>query len=100
MLVSSAASPIGRKPAITAEATPTIQVTRVGTCRVGCVFANHLGSRPSRDMENHTRVTPSMNVNITVRMPMMAPTAMMSASEPSPTDLNAVEKPLSGSISL
>ncbi|CAM5736299.1 hypothetical protein STENM223S_11531 [Streptomyces tendae] len=100
MLVSSAASPMGRNPAMAADANPTIQVTRVGTCRVGWVLANHLGSSPSRDMENHTRVTPSMNVNITVRMPMMAPTAMTSASELSPTDLNAVEKPLSGSMSL
>jgi hypothetical protein len=62
-LVSSAASPIGRNPAMAADATPTIQVTRVGTCRVGWVFANHLGSSSSRDIENHTRVTPSMNVN-------------------------------------
>jgi hypothetical protein len=31
-------------------------------------------------MLNHTRVTPSMNVDITVRMPMIAPTAITSAS--------------------
>jgi hypothetical protein len=84
MLVSSAASPIGRNPAMAPDAKPTIHVTRVGTCRVGCVFANHRGSSPSRDIENHTRVTPSMNVNITVRMPMIAPTAITSASAPSP----------------
>lgn len=40
MLVGSAASPIGRNPATAADATPTIQVTGVGTCRVGWVFAN------------------------------------------------------------
>ncbi len=31
ILVSSAASPIGRNPAITADATPTIQVTQTGS---------------------------------------------------------------------
>ncbi len=98
MLVSSAASAIGTNPAMTPDATPTIQVTRVGTCRVGCVLANHRGSSPSRDIANHTRVTPSMNVNITVRMPMIAPTAITSASPLRPTALNAEEKPLSGSM--
>ncbi len=51
-------------------------------------------------MLNQTRVTPSMKVNITVRMPMIAPTAITSASPLSPTALNAEEKPLSGSMSL
>ncbi len=51
-------------------------------------------------MLNQTRVTPSMNVNMTVRMPMIAPAAMTSASPPSPTDLNALAKPLSLSMSL
>jgi hypothetical protein len=76
MLVSSAASAIGISPATSAERMPASQVTRVGTCRVGWVLANHCGSRPSRLIEYHTLVTPSMNVNITVRMPTTAPTAM------------------------
>jgi predicted nucleic acid-binding Zn ribbon protein len=100
MLVSSAASPIGSRPAMTADATPTIQVIRVGTRRTGSVWANQRGSRPSRLIANHTRVTPSMNVNMTVRIPMMAPTATMSANQLSPTDANAPEKPLSASISV
>ncbi len=99
MLVSSAASLIGRNPAISPEATPTIQVTREGTRRTGCSRANQPGSSPSLLIENHTRVTPSMNVNITVRMPTMAPTAISPASPRSPTEANAEENPLSGSIS-
>jgi hypothetical protein len=39
-----------------------------------------------------------MKVNITVRMPMMAPTAITLAKPDSPTALNAEEKPLFGSI--
>jgi len=74
-------------------------VTRVGTRRTGWTLANQPGSSPSRLIENHTRVTPSMNVNITVRMPMIAPTAITLASPESPTEANAEEKPLSGSMS-
>ena len=98
MLVSSAASLIGSNPAISAETIPTIQVTRVGTLRTGWVLANHRGSSPSRLIENHTRVTPSMKVNITVRMPTIAPAAITLASPDSPTDANAVENPLFGLI--
>lgn len=89
---------MGSRPAIAADTPPTIQVTRMGTRRVGCVLANHFGSRPSRLIANQTRVTPSMNVNITVRMPMMAATAMKLASPGRPTDSKAVEKPLVGLI--
>ena len=39
-------------------------------------------------------------MNITVRMPMIAPTAITSASPLSPTEAKAPEKPLSGSISV
>ena len=35
ILVNSAAWPIGSSPAIAADAIPTIQVIRVGTCRTG-----------------------------------------------------------------
>ncbi len=51
MLVSSAASAIGRNPAITAAAPPSTQVNRLGTCLVGWVLPNHGGSRPSRLIE-------------------------------------------------
>ncbi len=93
MFVSSATIPIGRTPASTAEATPRIQVTRVGTWRFGSVFANHFGMRPSRLIENQTREAPSMNVIKTVTMPTMAPIAMTFATPPSPTEANADEKP-------
>jgi hypothetical protein len=59
------------------------------------VYANQRGSSPSRLIAYRTRVTPSMNVNITVRMPMIAPTAITSASPLSPTEAKAPEKPLS-----
>ena len=39
-----------------------------------------------------------MNVNMTVRMPMMAPTAITLASPDSPTEANAEENPLFGLI--
>ena len=48
MFVSSAASPIGRNPAITAAIIPRTQVIRVGTCVVGDVYPTHFGSSPSR----------------------------------------------------
>jgi hypothetical protein len=44
MLVSSAASPIGRKPAISADATPRIQVIRVGAWCFGSVVDSQAGS--------------------------------------------------------
>ena len=67
MLVRSATSLMGKTPARKAEAIPAIQVTR---CGVPClsVRENHLGRRPSRLMENQTRVTPRRNVSMTVRM--------------------------------
>lgn len=63
------------------------------------VWANLVGSRPSRLIANRTRDAASMNEKSAVRMPTIAPIAMMSAKRSSPTDWNAVEKPLSGSIS-
>ena len=48
MLVSSAASPIGRNPAMRADATPSTQVMRFGTRCFSLVLENHGGSRPSR----------------------------------------------------
>jgi hypothetical protein len=73
MLVSSAASAIGKNPAIRPEPMPTIQVTRTGTRCLRSTAANQLGSSPSRDIENYTRVTAYMNVHITVAIPRMAP---------------------------
>ena len=69
MLVNSAASAIGRKPAIRPEPMPTIQVTRTGTRRWAPHGGDDLRNNPSRDIENHTRVTAYMNVHITVAYP-------------------------------
>jgi hypothetical protein len=44
------------------------------------VAENHLGSRPSRLIENQTRVTPRRKVSITVRMEMTAKAEMTVAT--------------------
>ena len=56
---------------------------------------NQRGSSPSRLIANPTRVAPSMNVNSTVRMPTIAPTAITAPSTGSPTSANAEENALS-----
>ena len=98
MLVSSAASAIGKKAAIRPEPMPTIQVTRTGTRCLASTAANHWGSSPSRDIENHTRVAAYMNVHITVAIPRMAPTEITVAIHGSPTSSNACAKADSGSL--
>ena len=100
MLVSSAASLIGKKPAIRPPRMPTIQVTRTGTRCLASTAANHLGSSPSRDIENHTRVTANMNVNITVAIPRIAPTEIRVAMLGRPTSSNACANADSESISV
>jgi hypothetical protein len=100
MLVSSATTVMGRKPANSAEPMPMIHVTRVGTFRFRSVTANQAGSRPSRLMENQTRDAPSMNVSITVTTLTIAPTATTFATAGRPTDSKAVAKPLSGLMSV
>ena len=100
MLVSSAASAIGRKPAIRPEPMPTIHVTRTGTRCLESTLANHLGSSPSRDIENHTRVTANINVNITVAIPRIAPTEITVAMPGNPTSAKACANADSESSSL
>ena len=99
MFVRSAAARIGRTPASTIATTPAIQVTRCGV-PWRSTRANHGESRPSRLIENHTRVTPSRNVSMTVRIDSTAKIEMMFAITGSPTWLNAEAKPASGLISL
>jgi len=70
---------------------PAIQVTRCGV-PCGSVPENHRGSRPSRLIENQTRVTPSRNVSITVMMEITANAEMVVAIIGRPTDRNATAK--------
>ncbi|CAH0310269.1 hypothetical protein SRABI128_04486 [Microbacterium sp. Bi128] len=99
MLVRSATALIGRMPARIAAPTPAIQVTRWGV-PFRSVFENQPGSRPSRLIENQTRVTPRRKVSITVRMDRTANTEMIVAITGRPTLLKAEAKPALGSISV
>src|SRR3712207_4083236 len=98
MLVRSATARIGKTPASTAEDTPASQVTARGGAPQSNL-AEQVGSKRSRLMENHTRVTPSRKVSMTVRIERTAKTEMMVAIADRPTLLNADAKPAVGSMS-
>lgn len=97
MLVSSAASRTGSRPASTAATTPMIQVARCGTWRRGCRAPNQRGIRPSRLIAYQSREAPIMNEKLTVTMPSTAPIAITVPTPPRPTASNAAEKPRAGS---
>ena len=98
MLVRSATALIGNTPASKGGADPGDPGDAL---RVPCwsVLANQPGSRPSRLMENQTRVTPRRKVSITVRMESTANTEMMVAMTGRPTPVKAEAKPAFGSMS-
>ena len=60
MLERSARVPMSKRPEGMATTKPATQVEKAGVRKSGWTLEKTLGSRPSRDMENHTRDWPSL----------------------------------------
>ncbi len=73
MLERSASVPMSNMPAGIATKNPATQVATSGVRNLLCTRENAAGSRPSRDMANHTRAWPSWNTRIEEIMPISAP---------------------------
>ena len=91
MLTISSSLSIGNTVAVTATTRPTISVMRTGVpCRP--VLASCVGSSPSRDIANSTRVWPSTSTMTTVVRPASAPIEITLAAQSMPFSANAVAR--------
>ena len=71
MFDSFATVPISSSPAGIATTNPATHVANAGVRNRGWMREKMSGSRPSRDMANHTRACPSWNTRIDEIMPSM-----------------------------
>jgi hypothetical protein len=89
LIISSSSSTLDR-PAISATTTPTPICSRTGVWNRGEVRETLRGSRPSRLIENTTRVRPSSSTMITEVRPTRIPTEITLPAQSAPTSTNAV----------
>ena len=79
--------PMSRMPPGMPTRNPAIHVAVAGVRKRGCTRLNILGSRPSRDIENHTRAWPSWKTSSDEIMPIIAPKSTASSVQCSSADL-------------
>ncbi|MNW55376.1 hypothetical protein D3C74_330330 [compost metagenome] len=90
MLIISSSSSTCASPAMSATTMPAPTWSRTGVWKRCEVLETPRGSRPSRLIENMTRVRPSSRTMMTVVRPMRMPTEMTRPAQSAPTRMKAV----------